>query len=396
MRIALLKPDWRVRGGGELAVDLVEGLLRQAGHAVDRHSLDIPGLRERGRAAGLSISADRWAEAPEYFDFAAALTAWRAVDLTGYDAVVSTQPCSYAVEHERHLSVFLHHQRHFYDLADAWVAAGFADPSTHALAAAAVQAVDAEVFPGVRHFLPISRTVADRLARYNGRSAGVSLIDFPPFTPWPDLTGATFDHALVVGRHEFPKRTEWAIAALELARPVPGLIVGGGGRLEASRRLAALMASGALDPAAESTADLWLHPDPARGVSPGSARNPPVPVLGRVSDEDLAAAYRAALCVIAPAYNEDYGLTALEAMQHAKPVIVCSDGGGLVDLVDHGVTGLVVEPLPSAIAEAVRALHADPAWARSLGAAGREAVAAFTLERTRRQLLRPLREMMDA
>jgi glycosyltransferase involved in cell wall biosynthesis len=119
-------------------------------------------------------------------------------------------------------------------------------------------------------------------------------------------------------------------------------------------------------------------------------------VLGRVSDQELAAAYRRALCVIAPAYNEDYGLTALEAMQHAKPVIVCSDGGGLVDLVDHGVTGLVVEPSPSAIADAVRSLHADPGWARSLGAAGQQVVAAFTLERTRRQLLGPLREMMDA
>ena len=72
-----------------------------------------------------------------------------------------------------------------------------------------------------------------------------------------------------------------------------------------------------------------------------------------------------------PAFDEDYGLTALEAMAHSKPVIVCSDGGGLVETVVDGDNGLVVEPNQSAIAAAVARLHDDPDLAASLGRNGR-------------------------
>ena len=76
--------------------------------------------------------------------------------------------------------------------------------------------------------------------------------------------------------------------------------------------------------------------------------------------DELGALYRGALCVVAPALDEDYGLTALEAMLHGKPVIVCRDGGGLADLVEDGVTGIVVEPDGPSIAAAVASLTADP------------------------------------
>jgi len=74
----------------------------------------------------------------------------------------------------------------------------------------------------------------------------------------------------------------------------------------------------------------------------------------------LRRAMASAVCVVAPAYDEDYGLTAIEAMAAGTPVIVCRDGGGLVELVDHGVTGLVVEPTGAAIATAIRSLTDDP------------------------------------
>jgi glycosyltransferase involved in cell wall biosynthesis len=87
-----------------------------------------------------------------------------------------------------------------------------------------------------------------------------------------------------------------------------------------------------------------------------------------------------AVCVVAPAYDEDYGLTAIEAMAAGTPVIVCRDGGGLVELVDDGVTGLVVEPTGAAIAAAIRTLVDDPELARRLGEQGREAARAHTLD----------------
>jgi glycosyltransferase involved in cell wall biosynthesis len=75
--------------------------------------------------------------------------------------------------------------------------------------------------------------------------------------------------------------------------------------------------------------------------------------------------------VIAPAFKEDYGLTAIEAMAVGKPVIACTDGGGLTELVDHERTGLIVDPTPGAIAAAVERLTSDPELAAELGANGR-------------------------
>ena len=80
---------------------------------------------------------------------------------------------------------------------------------------------------------------------------------------------------------------------------------------------------------------------------------------------------------MAPAYREDYGLTVLEAHARGRPVIVCRDGGGLVDLVEDGVTGLVVEPTGQAIADAVRRFRDDPGMAAAMGDAGRDALARY-------------------
>lgn len=68
---------------------------------------------------------------------------------------------------------------------------------------------------------------------------------------------------------------------------------------------------------------------------------------------------------------------AIEALMMGAPTVV-SATGGLVDAVKHDATGLVVPPDdPSALADAIASLLADPARARELGRRGR----AFALER---------------
>jgi glycosyltransferase involved in cell wall biosynthesis len=73
--------------------------------------------------------------------------------------------------------------------------------------------------------------------------------------------------------------------------------------------------------------------------------------------------------VVAPAYREDYGLTVLEAFARGRPVIVCEDGGGLVELVEGTGAGLVVEPTAEAIGRAVADLRADQSRAHALAEA---------------------------
>ncbi len=92
-------------------------------------------------------------------------------------------------------------------------------------------------------------------------------------------------------------------------------------------------------------------------------------VRGRVSDEELAAAYRRARLLVVPSRFEGLGLVALEAMASGVPV-VASDVPGLTDLGGEG-TVLVPPGDAGALAEAVRGLLADPGRRRELGQRGR-------------------------
>ncbi len=85
--------------------------------------------------------------------------------------------------------------------------------------------------------------------------------------------------------------------------------------------------------------------------------------------DDLAPLYTRAAVVAVPSRFETFGQSALEAMRHGAPV-VASRAGALPELVEHGVTGLLVPPGdPDALAAAVASLLADPARAAALGAA---------------------------
>lgn len=88
---------------------------------------------------------------------------------------------------------------------------------------------------------------------------------------------------------------------------------------------------------------------------------------GRVSKDELFKEYANALCVVCPAYEEDYGLTAIEAMSFKKPVIACTDGGGYAELIKDGVNGFLVEPNSNALAEAIYKLASNPDLAKQMG-----------------------------
>jgi glycosyltransferase involved in cell wall biosynthesis len=115
-------------------------------------------------------------------------------------------------------------------------------------------------------------------------------------------------------------------------------------------------------------------------VRPEPGQESSLRFAGHVDDAELDDLYRRSRCVVAPAYREDYGLTAIEGMARGRPVIVCRDGGGLTEFVEDGVTGFVVDPTPAAIVEAIGRLD-DDERAAQMGAAAREAAAAYTWDR---------------
>lgn len=110
-------------------------------------------------------------------------------------------------------------------------------------------------------------------------------------------------------------------------------------------------------------------------------------------DAEIVPAYQRALCAVLPsvpisrdgqvrtALPESLGLTLLEAMACARPVI-CTRVGGMPEIVRDGETGFVVPPNDAAALGAkIRWLRDHPAEARRMGEAARARVEAeFTWE----------------
>jgi glycosyltransferase involved in cell wall biosynthesis len=104
----------------------------------------------------------------------------------------------------------------------------------------------------------------------------------------------------------------------------------------------------------------------------------------------------AALDVFAhPSWEEPFGMVFLEAMAMKKPV-VCWDSGGAPEVIQHGITGLLVErgSIPG-LAEALTKLLGDPDLRRRLGQAGRERAAqVFSPQRMCQTMLEAYRSIL--
>ena len=93
---------------------------------------------------------------------------------------------------------------------------------------------------------------------------------------------------------------------------------------------------------------------------------------GFVSDERLRELYAGADIVCQPSRYESHGIVLTEAMMFGKPV-VATTGGGIPEVLEHGVNALLVEPGdPAALTGALRELVADPAERARFGARSRE------------------------
>jgi glycosyltransferase involved in cell wall biosynthesis len=90
--------------------------------------------------------------------------------------------------------------------------------------------------------------------------------------------------------------------------------------------------------------------------------------------------------VLATTTEEPFGLVVAESMACGTPV-VATRVGGVKEIVEDGVCGLLVEPNnPTGMAEAIIRLREDSGLRRSLGAAGKRRVELFSLNNIISQL----------
>ncbi|WP_136313208.1 glycosyltransferase family 4 protein [Actinomyces procaprae] len=101
--------------------------------------------------------------------------------------------------------------------------------------------------------------------------------------------------------------------------------------------------------------------------------------------------------VVVPSRQEPFGNTAVEAMHAARPLIA-SGVQGLKEVVDDGVTGLLVPPDdPAALAASLGRLAADPGLAARLaGQAAHEAQSRFSVAGYRAAMNAVIRDLITA
>lgn len=99
--------------------------------------------------------------------------------------------------------------------------------------------------------------------------------------------------------------------------------------------------------------------------------------------------------MVLPSLSEPFGIVIVEAMIAGKPVIVC-DSGGPPEIVEDGVTGLIVPTRKvGPLADAMIELLGDPERAREMGRRGRErAVERFDIRHSVRKIEGLYRQIM--
>jgi len=118
-------------------------------------------------------------------------------------------------------------------------------------------------------------------------------------------------------------------------------------------------------------------------------------VVWRGFREDVAAELAELdILVHASTVPEPFGQVIVEGLAAGVPVIAAAAGGPL-EILTHGVDGLLVAPGDAAaLAEALKTLAADPGLRRRLVTAGQETIHRFSPDAAREQLLRVYHEVL--
>ncbi|MDQ2802377.1 MAG: glycosyltransferase family 4 protein [Pseudomonadota bacterium] len=330
MRVGLLTVHVPfVRGGAEMLAESLAQQLRRAGHEAEIISLPFkwyPGSR-----------------IPEH------MLACRLVDVeescgVPIDRVIGLKFPAYLIRHSNKVMWILHQHRTAYELWGTELGDLHRMPDG-AHIRSTIMTADTGLIPEARACYTISQNVSDRLRQFCGIASRP--LYHPP--PGAELLAVKEygDFFLVPSRINRTKRQDLVVKALSEARhPVRVVFMG--------------------------LADDRPYHAELRRLAEDGGLGDRVVWAGTVSEHERVDLYAKCLGVIFPPFDEDYGYVTLEAMLSCKPVVTCTDSGGPLEFVADRVNGLVCEPHPTALAEALDLLWTQRHLAREYGRAGRQ------------------------
>jgi glycosyltransferase involved in cell wall biosynthesis len=400
MRIGIIKPDYKIIGGFEVVVNTMKHELEGRGHDVELVYVDVTDTAIKD--IPYSIDQENFQKNPDFFRYVNNYWKYLKMNLNQFDSVISTQPPSFAVQHSRHISLFYHHMKVYYDMSDLIQEVGLQQPF-HQKAVEVIREIDSLSLSNVSTILAGSQTIKQRIQKYNNLTKNVDVLYAGIDKDIYDYDGPiSYNSPIVVGRHEFPKRPELFVAAMKKIPNQLGKVVGVGGRTEDLKKIDQLLTYTNAENINISDELLWKkmsngfflndYAKLLRNSKKNSGKSNVI-FTGRLSRNELFHEYANALCVVCPAFEEDYGLTAIEAMAFKKPVIACKDGGGYTELIQHGINGFVVEPSSDGIAQAIRAFVEEPNMAVKMGKNAYEFSRKFSWEQTSKKLMDELQNL---
>ena len=334
----------------------------EGGHLVIARSL-ITALRDGGHVADLVVTPqNRFGR-----QGAAYLATWltdvgMAHDGQPIDQVISLRYPSYAVRHPRHVCWLLHPVREYYDRWEA-----FSRPLSwkgrlkESGRRRLVRAADRYLLTNhLAKLFVISGTVQRRLETFGGIRSEVL---HPPPPQRPYRVDDYEPYLFAVSRFTPLKRMALIVEALAQpeAADIRAVLAGEGESFDEVSRLVR-----------------------ERGLA-GRVLLP-----GRLDDAALVDHLARCRAVVFPPFDEDYGFVTVEAFAAAKAVITCTDSGGPTELVQDGVSGLISEPTPAALARALRRVIGSRDLAERMGAAGSAVAARLTWTATVDRLVLPV------
>lgn len=317
-----------VRGGAEVHAENLKKAILEAGHECEIVAVPF-----------------KWYPPEKIIDH---MVACRLLDITesngqAIDRMIGLRFPAYLIPHPNKVLWILHQFRTAYELWDTELCDLIHFPNGR-FVRDVIRMADNNYIPEAKAIYTNSLNVSKRLQKYNRISSK------PLYHPPPNADRYYCDKAenyiFFPSRLTEMKRQELAIRAMEKVKSHVKLLIAGN--------------------ADQKDYELYL-----KKVAKECKVLDRVKFLGDITEEDKIMYYAKSLAVMYPPVDEDYGYVTLEAMLSGKPVITCTDSGGPLEFISDEENGLVCEPDPEALAEAMDKLMYDKQRAYEMGQNGK-------------------------